>query len=65
VVGIAHHGRTIELAQELEAFGRLRPALRVVAEADDPVDVMRGEIGKHRSECDTVPMHVGEQRDAH
>jgi hypothetical protein len=65
VVRVAHDCRTVELAQELEAFGRLRPALRVVAEADDAVDVLLAEVGEHRAERDAVAVDVREQGDAH
>src|SRR5512132_111214 len=65
MVGVAHHRRTVELAQELEAFGRLRAALCVVAEADDSVDVLLLEVGQHCAERDAVPVDVREQGDAH
>ena len=32
VVGVAHHGRALEIAKPLQALRRLRASLRVVAE---------------------------------
>jgi hypothetical protein len=56
---------TVVHQEPLEALGRLRATLRVVAETDDVVDRLRLEVGQHGVERDGVPVDVGEERDAH
>jgi hypothetical protein len=64
VIRVAHHDRASQVAETLEALGRLRAALRVIAEADDVVDGLAAEIGEERVEGDRVAVDVREQRDA-
>ena len=63
VVGVSHHGRAAELTQPLEALRRLRAALRVVAEADDAIDVLLDQVGEERVERDRVAVDIREDRD--
>jgi hypothetical protein len=64
VVRVPHHCRAAEVAEQLEALGRLWPCLGVVSEADDVVDVPRAQIREHRAERDGVPVDVGEEGEA-
>lgn len=65
VVRVAEDARARELADQVDALGRLRPALCDVAERDDQVRLPSLEIGERRSERDRVAVHVGEQGDPH
>jgi hypothetical protein len=58
VVGVAHHGRALEIAKPLQALRRLRASLRVVAEADDVVNVLPVEVGEEGVERDRVSVNV-------
>ena len=58
VVGVAHHGRALEIAEPLQALRRLRASLRVVAEADHEVDPLLVEVGEKRVERDRVSVDV-------
>ena len=65
VVGVSEDARAAELAQQLDAFLRLRAALGDVTERDDQVDVVAFDVGKRSAERDGVAVHVGEERDPH
>ena len=65
IVRVPEDARAVELAQQLDAFERLRPALRDVAQADDQVDVMLLQIGERRTEGDRIAVHVGKECDSH
>lgn len=57
--------RTIELAQQVDAFLRLRAALGDVAERDDQVDVVPLDVGERCAERNGVSVHVREESGAH
>ncbi len=65
VVRVPEDARAVELAQQLDAFERLRPALRDVAQAHDQVDVALLQIGERRTEGDCIAVHVGKECDSH
>ena len=65
VVGVPVDARAAELAQQVDAFPRLRPALGDVAERDDQVDVVSLDIRERCAESDGVSVHVGEKGDPH
>jgi hypothetical protein len=65
VVGVAEDARATELAQQVDALLRLRPALGDVAERDDQVNVAAFDVGERSAECNCVPVHVGEEGDPH
>src|ERR1700741_3581829 len=52
------------LARERDAVVRLRAVADHVAEAPDRVHAGAVHVGKDGFECGTVPIHVGEERDA-
>ena len=55
-----------ELLQQLDALARLRASLRDVPEREDQVRLTtRLQIGEGGAERDRVPVHVGEEGDAH
>ena len=65
IVGVSEDAGAAELAQQVDALLRLRPALRNVAERDDQVDVVALDVGERRAERNGVPVHVGEEGDSH
>ena len=65
VVRVPIDARAVELAEQLDAFERLRPALRDVAQADDQVDVVLLQIGERRTKGDCIAVHVGKECDSH
>ena len=65
VVGVPVDARAAELAQQVDTFPRLRPALGDVAERDDQVDVVSLDVGERCAERDGIPVHVGEEGDPH
>jgi len=65
LVRVAEHARAVELAQQLDAFARLRTALRNVAEGDDQVWFAILQIGEGSTEREGVAVHVGEECDPH
>ena len=65
VVRVPEDARAVELAQQLDAFERLRPSLRDVTQADDQVDVALLQIGERRTEGDCIAVHVRKECDSH
>ena len=65
VVGVAVDAGTPELAQEIDAFERLRSALGDVAERDDQVGLVTLQVGERSAEADRVAVHVGDECDPH
>ena len=65
VVGVAEDAGATELAQQVDALLRLRPALGDVAERDDQVNVVALDVGERRTESNGVPVHVGDEGDPH
>ena len=65
VVRVPEDARAAELAQQLDALARLRPALRNVAQADDQVDIALLQIGERCTEGDRIAVHVGKECDSH
>jgi hypothetical protein len=61
----AEDARATELAQQLDALLGLWSALSDVAERDDQVDVVTRDVGERSTERGGVPVHVGEEGDAH
>src|SRR5207237_737612 len=49
----------------IRAFDGLRPALGDVAEADEAVELLAGEVVEHRLEPDAVPVDVRDDRESH
>ena len=64
-VGVAQHHAGAHAAQELEALGRLRPALCHVAEGDDQVGTAPLDVVERRAQPDGVAVRVRDQGDAH
>jgi len=65
VVRVPEDAGALELAQQLDAFERLRTTLRDVAQADDQVDVVLLQIGERRTKGDCIAVHVGKECDSH
>lgn len=65
VIRVAEDARALELAQEVDALGRLRAALRDVAEGDDQARLPTLKVRKSGAERDRVAVHVRDEGDAH
>lgn len=65
VVGVPVHARAAEILEELDALARLRTALCNVAERDDQVWLALLQVRECSAERDGVPVHVGDEGDAH
>ena len=64
-VVVAQHHEVDALVDGLERLGGLRPVADDVAEADDAVDLVHGEVGKHRVPSGKIAVYVRDDRVSH